>query len=57
MSLLVCPGDFFFLLLWIAVWPIFGKETVLSVFHLRFDCGAVALNTSFFPSGGLDGRR
>ena len=44
-------------LVWIAVQPIFGAETVLMAFWLKcFYCGAVALNASFFPFGVLDGR-
>ena len=42
-------------LFWIAVWPIFGKKTVLLAFCLYcFDCGAVALSAFFFPFGVLE---
>ena len=35
----------------------FGKETVLLSFCMQcFDCGAFALNVSFFPFGVLGGR-
>ena len=44
-------------LYFVAIWPVFVKESVLLAFCLwSFDCGAVALSTSFFPFGVLDGR-
>ena len=44
-------------LFWKALWPIFGKVTVLLAFCLWcFDCDAVALSASFFPFGILDGK-
>ena len=54
MSLYVCPGDFY--LFWIALWPIFMKETILLALLVVFDCVAVAFSASFVPFGAFDGR-
>ena len=42
---------------WIAVWPIFEKETVFFAFcWYCFDCGTVALRALFFSLGVLGGK-
>ena len=66
MSLHVCPDDFIIiiifllllllllLLLWIAVWPISGKETAILASCLScFDCDDVALSAPFLPFDAL----